>query len=117
MRPESIVTFIVHAFTFPIIALMGGVWSYIFFSAALEILRSILRNGWLLTRDQILRLIGCLIGCLITLLMGTLCVLLIFHSFDWAIAWAVIGEPRESGCYDPDLFFQRKWVQISCGSF
>lgn len=110
MRPENIVTFIIRALTFPITALMAGFWSCIFFYAALEILRSILRNGWLLTPDQVLRLMG----CLMTLLMGTLCILLIFHSFEWAIAWAVIGEPPESGCYDPDIFFQRKWVETSC---
>lgn len=54
---------------------------------------------------------------LIMFLTGFLFFIGSIFALRWVVAWFIIGEPPLSGCYDPDIFFQRKWVQVSCDYF
>ncbi|MBF2026104.1 MAG: DUF3592 domain-containing protein [Oscillatoriales cyanobacterium C42_A2020_001] len=60
---------------------------------------------------------GNLATCLIMFLTGILFFFGSILAFRWVVAWFVLGEPPVSGCYDPDIFFQRKWVQVPCNTF
>lgn len=47
-------------------------------------------------------------------LVGVLFLLGSILGFRWMVAWLILGSPPETGCYDPDIFFQRRWVEVSC---